>query len=52
MRFVLGVIFTALAVVFLLTTLALLASGQVRHPIRIGGSLTALLLLGLALLAE
>jgi hypothetical protein len=52
MRFVLGVISTALAILFLLTTLALTASGQIRHPIRIGGSLTAMLLLGLALLAE
>jgi hypothetical protein len=51
-RFLLAVILTALAILFLLTTLAFTASGQVRHPIRIGCALTALLLLGLALLAE
>jgi hypothetical protein len=52
MRFLLAVILTALAILFLLTTLALTASGQVRHPIRSGGALTAMLVLGLALLAE
>jgi hypothetical protein len=52
MTLLLGVILTALATLFLLTTLALTASEQLRHPIRIGGALAALLVLGLALLAE
>jgi len=52
MKFLLAVILTAFAILFLLTTLALSASGQVRHPIRAGGALTAVLILGLALLAE
>jgi hypothetical protein len=52
MRFLLAVILTALAIPFLLTTLALSASGQLRHPIRVGVALTAVLILGLALLAD
>ena len=52
MTFLPAVILTALAILFLLTTLALGASGQLRHPIRVGGGLVAMLILGLALLAE
>ncbi len=47
-----GVIVTALAVLFLLTVLALSAGGQLRHPLRAVVALTVLLVLGLALLAE
>jgi hypothetical protein len=52
MRFLLAVILTALAILFFLTALALAASGQLHHPMRIAAVLTALLTLGLALLAE
>jgi hypothetical protein len=52
MTLLLGVILTALATLFLLTTLALSASEQLRHPMRIGASLVAVLVLGLALLAD
>lgn len=52
MRLLVAVTLTALAVLFLLTTLALGASRQLRHPIRVGSALTALLILGLALLAD
>jgi hypothetical protein len=52
MTFLLGVVLTAIAVLFLLTTLGLAAGGLVRHPVRAVASLAALLVLGLALLAE
>ena len=52
MRFLIAVIFTALAILFLLTALALAASGQLRHPIRVGGALAVTLSLGLLLLAD
>jgi hypothetical protein len=52
MTFLLGVVLTAIAVLFLLTTLGLAAGGLVRHPARAVASLAALLVLGLALLAE
>lgn len=52
MRFLLSVTLTTLAILFLLTTLALTASAQLRHPIRVAGVLTALLILGLVLLAD
>jgi hypothetical protein len=52
MTLLLGVILTAFAILFLLTTLALVTGGQLRHPIRAGASLVALLVLGLALLAD
>jgi hypothetical protein len=52
LRFQLAVILIALAVLFSLTTMALVAGEQIRHPIRVGLALTALLVLGLALLAE
>jgi hypothetical protein len=42
----LGVILTARAILFPLTTLALTASEQFRHPIRVGASLVAMLVLG------
>ena len=43
---------TALAILFLLTTLALGTTRQLWHPIRIASGLAAILILGLALLAE
>jgi hypothetical protein len=49
---ILGVIVVALAILFSLTSLALRASGQLRHPLRVGVALAALLVLGLALLAD
>jgi hypothetical protein len=52
MTFLLGVILTALAILLLLTTLALAASGALRHPVHSCISLAALLVLGLALLAN
>jgi hypothetical protein len=50
--FLLAVTVVALAVLFLLTTLALWASGDVRHPVRIVAPLAVLLTLGLMLLLE
>jgi hypothetical protein len=47
-----GTILVALAVLFLLTTMALAASGQLRHPARVLAGLVALLVAGLALLFE
>lgn len=52
MMFRLGVILTALGVLFLLTTLALSASGQLRHPLRAGAALSLVLILGLLLLSD
>lgn len=51
MTFRLGVTLTAIAILFLLTTLAL-TSGVLRHLARAVTSLAALLALGLALIAE
>lgn len=47
-----GVILTSLAILFLLTALALSAGGQLRHPWRVGAALTVGLMLGLALLSQ
>jgi hypothetical protein len=47
-----GVILTALAILFLLTTVSLWASEQLRHPVRVMAGLGLLLALGLALLLE
>jgi cytochrome bd-type quinol oxidase subunit 2 len=52
MMLTLGVAFTALAILFGLTGLALWADGRVSHPIRILFALAAVLLVGLALLME
>jgi hypothetical protein len=52
MTFLLGVILTTLAILFLLTTLALTTSGVLRHPLRAGISLVAMFAFGLALLAD
>jgi hypothetical protein len=52
MTFMVGVVLTAIAILFGLTTLGLAAGGVLRHPIRALASLAALLVLGLALLAE
>jgi hypothetical protein len=51
-RFLLAVIVTALAIQFLLTALALSATNQLRHPVRVAVALAACLLLGLVLLSE
>ncbi len=48
----LGVILTALAILFLLTTLALGISGQLRHPRLVGAALIVVLIFGLLLLSE
>ena len=48
----LAVVVTALAILFLLTALALAAGGQVQHPLGIVAALTAMLILGLVLLAQ
>ena len=50
--FTVGVVLTALAVLFGLTGFALWEDGLVRHPVRVVFALAALLLLGLALLME
>ena len=50
--FTLGVILTALAVLFWLSNLAFWASGRARHPVRAVVALVALLIVGLALLME
>ena len=50
--FILGVVLTALAVLFGLTGLAFWADGRVSHPVRTLLALVALLLLGLTLLLE
>ena len=52
MIFTFGVILVALAVLFSLTTLAFSAAGLLRHPLRIVALLTALLVIGLALLLQ
>lgn len=52
MSFTFGVILVALATLFSLTTLAFSAAGTLRHPLRIGALLAALLLVGLALLIQ
>jgi hypothetical protein len=49
---VLGVVLTALAILFLLTTMALWASEELRHPLRATAAVVALLATGLALLLE
>jgi hypothetical protein len=48
----LGVVLTALAILFTLTTMALWASDQVHHPRPVLAALGAMLVLGLALLLE
>jgi hypothetical protein len=52
MRFLLAVILVSLAVLFLLTALALGATRQLQHPLRVSLALTAPLALGLILLSE
>jgi hypothetical protein len=52
MMFLLGVTLTSLAILFLLTTLALSISGQLRHPLRPAAALALLLVVGLVLLSE
>ena len=52
MMFTVGVVLTALAILLGLTGFALWADGLVRDPARVLFALTALLLLGLALLME
>ena len=50
--FMLSVVLIALAVLFLLTAMALWASAQLRHPVRVVVALVGLLVVGLALLLE
>jgi len=50
--FMLGVIATALAILFLLSSMALWTASQLRHPVGVMAGLGALLVLGLALLLE
>ncbi len=50
--FHLGVQLVALAVLFLLTALALGAAGELRHPWRTAVALAALLVVGMALLDD
>jgi hypothetical protein len=52
MMFTLGVIVTALAILFWLSHLAFWASGRARHPVRFVVALVALFVVGLALLME
>ena len=49
--FLLGVVLVALALLFLLTALALRAAGFLRHPWTAAGAIAATLAVGLALLA-
>ena len=50
--FLLAVVIIALALLFLLTALALGAAHQLNHPYRIGLALVCALLIGLAILVE
>ncbi len=52
MTFLLGVILTALATLFLLTTLALSASDRLHRPLRFVLPLAVALLVGLVLLSQ
>jgi hypothetical protein len=47
-----GVILTAFALLFLLTTLAFGIAGQLRHPRLVAAGLIVVLVVGLLLLAE
>lgn len=49
---IVAVTVVALAVLFLLTALALGASGRLRHPLRVGAGLTGAFVLGVALLID
>jgi hypothetical protein len=48
----LGVITTALAILFMLTGMALWSGNYLRHPIHVFAGLVALLVVGLAMLME
>jgi hypothetical protein len=50
--FLLAVMLIALAMLFLLTALALGAGGQLRHPARIAIATAAAIVIGIALLVE
>jgi len=50
--FLLAVTLTALAVLFLLTALALAAGDRLRHPFRLAAAMAVLLTIGLVLLLE
>jgi hypothetical protein len=50
--YLLGASLTALAILYLLTTLVLTIAGRVRHPVPIVASLAAVLLVGVILMAE
>jgi hypothetical protein len=48
----LGVILTALAILFVLSSLALATAGKLRHPRAVAALLVAVLLVGLLVLSE
>jgi len=50
--FLLGVTVTALAILYLITTLALGVSGHARHPMLAALGLTVVLVLGVLLIAD
>ena len=50
--FLLGVTLTVLAILYLLTTLALGVSGHLRHPVLAAVALTAVLVVGAVLMAD
>jgi hypothetical protein len=50
--FTFGVIFVAVATLFSLMTLAFSATGALQHPLRVVALLTAMLVIGLALLLQ
>lgn len=47
-----GIALVAVSILFSLTTMALWASGQARHPLSLLASLAALLVVGLVLVLE
>ena len=50
--FRIGVVVSAVSILFLLTVLALASSGLLRHPYRVTGALVATLVAGVALLRD
>jgi cytochrome bd-type quinol oxidase subunit 2 len=50
--FRIGVVMTAVSILFLLTVLAMTSSGRLRHPYRATAALAALLVAGVALLRD
>ncbi len=50
--FLLGVALTPLAILYLLTTLALGITGHIRHPVLAAVALTVVLVVGVVLMAD